>query len=67
MARELLLAQSSDWTFILTTQTSPSYATRRVRDHIHRFTGLFQALLAHDLSEDILQPLSSGAIASFKK
>lgn len=35
--RELLLAQSSDWPFILTMQTSPAYAERRLREHLHRF------------------------------
>jgi 1,4-alpha-glucan branching enzyme len=44
MARELLLAQSSDWAFIMTTGTCPDYAGRRVRDHINRFTGLFDQL-----------------------
>lgn len=56
MARELLLAQSSDWAFILTTDTSPAYAIRRVRDHIGRFTGLWEQLVqdrvnAYDLGE----------------
>ncbi|TVR12194.1 MAG: DUF1957 domain-containing protein [Planctomycetota bacterium] len=44
MARELLLAQSSDWAFIMTTGTTPAYATRRTRDHIARFTGLYDML-----------------------
>lgn len=51
MARELLLAQSSDWAFIMTTGTSPGYATRRVRDHIARFTGLFDMLTQNRLDE----------------
>ena len=33
--RELLLAQSSDWAFILTMDTSVGYAERRTREHIH--------------------------------
>lgn len=40
LARELLLAQSSDWAFIMTTATAVSYAERRTRDHIHRFNTL---------------------------
>ena len=44
MARELLLAQSSDWAFILKTQTHTAYAYRRLRDHLARFTHLEQAL-----------------------
>ncbi|MBM3847965.1 MAG: DUF1957 domain-containing protein, partial [Verrucomicrobia bacterium] len=34
---ELLLAQSSDWPFIMRTGTSPEYAGRRVREHLLRF------------------------------
>jgi 1,4-alpha-glucan branching enzyme len=39
-ARELLLAQSSDWAFIVTTETSVPYAVRRVREHLARFHAL---------------------------
>ncbi len=40
MARELLLAQSSDWLFIVTMETSTWYAEKRFRDHVHRFFAL---------------------------
>lgn len=43
-ARELLLAQSSDWAFIMTTGTMVSYAEKRTRDHLHRFNGLYLQL-----------------------
>src|SRR5512136_5941 len=36
-ARELLLAQSSDWAFILKTGTMVDYAIRRTREHVLRF------------------------------
>ena len=36
-ARELLLAQASDWPFILQTGTSTDYARRRFQQHIGRF------------------------------
>lgn len=39
-ARELLLAQSSDWAFIMTTGTVPPYAHKRTREHVHRFNVL---------------------------
>lgn len=39
-ARELLLAQSSDWQFILTTGTSVPYAQKRFKEHICRFMRL---------------------------
>ena len=41
---ELLLAQSSDWPFILRTGTSPEYARRREKDHLLRFNTLYQQL-----------------------
>jgi 1,4-alpha-glucan branching enzyme len=43
-ARELMLAQASDWPFIMTTGTAVDYAKRRVRDHIARFTYLYEGL-----------------------
>lgn len=36
-ARELLLAQSSDWAFIMKTSTMVEYAVKRTNDHITRF------------------------------
>ena len=46
-ARELLLLQSSDWAFIVTTETSVPYAVRRLREHLQRFH-----LLATAIEED---------------
>jgi 1,4-alpha-glucan branching enzyme len=54
-ARELLLAQSSDWPFILRTGTSPDYATKRVKDHLHRFLTLYQQLTAKKIDEPSLR------------
>jgi 1,4-alpha-glucan branching enzyme len=39
-ARELLLAQASDWPFILKNRTTPEYARRRVHEHLDRFDRL---------------------------
>ncbi|MFZ5818253.1 MAG: 1,4-alpha-glucan branching protein domain-containing protein [Bacillota bacterium] len=39
-ARELLLAQSSDWPFILHFGTAADYARRRVQSHLERFHAL---------------------------
>lgn len=44
MARELLLAQASDWAFLMRTGTARSYAERRTRDHLLRFTRLYEML-----------------------
>jgi len=41
MARELLLAQSSDWAFLITTQNSECYAQNRFKTHITRFNRLY--------------------------
>lgn len=42
-ARELLLAQASDWAFILRTGTAADYASRRARQHLSRFRRLAEA------------------------
>lgn len=43
-ARELLLAQSSDWAFIMKTGTMVEYANKRTSDHIERFTRLYDGI-----------------------
>jgi 1,4-alpha-glucan branching enzyme len=42
--RELLLAQSSDWPFIMSTGTSPGYAAHRIVRHLHDCRELLAAL-----------------------
>jgi len=59
MARELLLAQSSDWAFILKTQTHTAYAYRRLHDHLARFNVLYDALTQHQLEESWLTDVES--------
>ena len=44
MARELLLAQSSDWAFIMKTGTFVSYAVNRTVEHVSRFHALHDQL-----------------------
>jgi 1,4-alpha-glucan branching enzyme len=44
-ARELLLAQSSDWAFIMRTGTMVPYAVRRTRSHLMRFQKLYEDVL----------------------
>jgi 1,4-alpha-glucan branching enzyme len=43
-ARELLLAQSSDWAFIMTMGTTVPYAERRTREHVGNFLGLYDQI-----------------------
>jgi 1,4-alpha-glucan branching enzyme len=47
----LLLAQSSDWPFILRTGTNPDYARRRVKEHLLRFIALHEQLTALTIDE----------------
>jgi 1,4-alpha-glucan branching enzyme len=49
--RELLLAQASDWPFILRTGTSPDYAERRVKEHLLRFLALHEQLTTTRIDE----------------
>ena len=51
-ARELLLAQSSDWLFIITNGTMVDYAKKRIKDHIGRFTKLYEGLIADKLDKN---------------
>ena len=46
-----LLAQASDWPFILRTGTSPGYASQRVKDHLLRFHALHEQLTATRIDE----------------
>ena len=57
--RELLLAQSSDWPFILRTGTSPEYAPRRVKDHLLRFNTLYQQLKKKRVDEKWLREVEA--------
>ena len=54
-ARELLLAQSSDWLFIITNGTMVDYAKKRIKDHIGRFTKLYEQLKANTVDEEFLE------------
>ena len=49
--RELLLAQSSDWGFILGTGTHTSYAVKRTKEHLLRFTRLYEELRSNSIDE----------------
>ena len=55
MARELLLAQSSDWAFLMKTGTAKDYATKRTMDHLLRFNRLHDEFNANDVDEKFLQ------------
>lgn len=50
-ARELLLAQSSDWAFIMKTGSHVEYAVKRTKDHIARFTRLYDDIRSNSIDE----------------
>lgn len=56
-ARELLLAQSSDWAFIMKTQTMVGYAVKRTKDHINRFISLYEMIKSSNIDEKYLSDL----------
>lgn len=58
-ARELLLAQSSDWAFIMTAGTMVEYAIKRTKDHVHRFNTLYEQLQAGHIDETFLSQIES--------
>jgi len=52
--RELFLAQSSDWPFIIHDGTSTGYATRRVKDHVARFRYLADSIEKKSINAEYL-------------
>lgn len=55
MARELLLAQASDWAFLMKMGSARSYANKRTEDHILRFTRLYEQVRDERTDEEFLR------------
>ena len=55
LARELQLAQASDWAFLMKTGTAREYATKRTREHLLRFNRLHDQLRAKEIDEEFLK------------
>ena len=55
--RELLLAQSSDWAFIMGTGTHTSYAIRRTKDHLLNFTRLYEEIKSNSIDQEWLSDI----------
>lgn len=53
--RELMLAQSSDWAFIMDAQTVPSYATARTERHLAQFHQLLDMIDHQVYDVELLQ------------
>ncbi|MCL5035848.1 MAG: DUF1957 domain-containing protein [Chloroflexi bacterium] len=58
-ARELLLAQSSDWAFIMKTGTHVEYAHKRTQEHVNRFTRLYYEITEDRVDEGFLSNLEA--------
>jgi len=50
-ARELLLAQSSDWAFIMKTGTMVEYAVQRTHVHVLNFNHLYEQIKRNEIDE----------------
>lgn len=59
LARELLLAESSDWAFQIYQGTTVEYSTRRFQSHIHRFDLLAKMLETGNVDHDLLTEIES--------
>jgi 1,4-alpha-glucan branching enzyme len=44
MARELLIALTSCWAFIMTTNTTVEYALKKIKGHLKRFLDLYNMI-----------------------
>jgi 1,4-alpha-glucan branching enzyme len=58
-ARELLLAQSSDWAFMINSGTMREYGTRRTKRHMFRLHTLNRQIETGSIDEQWLQSLES--------
>ena len=59
MARELLLAQSSDWAFIMKTGSHVQYAVERLREHAEHFNELYEEVKEGSLDEAYIKECES--------
>lgn len=53
LCRELLLLESSDWQFLITTQAARDYAEKRFNDHLHEFRLLIDAWRRYDATGEV--------------
>jgi 1,4-alpha-glucan branching enzyme len=56
-ARELLLAQASDWAFIMKTGTMVEYARERTRVHVNAFNHLYDTITRNEIDEEWLREI----------
>jgi len=56
-AREVLLAQSSDWAFIMKTDTTVPYAVKRTEEHVENFNKIYKMIKDDFIDEAFLNDL----------
>ena len=56
-ARSVLLAQASDWPFIMKSETTTEYANKRITDHLARFNYLHDAIRKNNIDNRYLTAL----------
>ncbi len=57
LSRELLLAQSSDWAFIMKADTMVNYAVERTKEHLANFFKLAEQITDRKINPDFLNKL----------
>jgi len=55
MARELLVAQTSCWAFIISTGTTVEYAKKTLKDHLRRFNYFYEMIKKSEIDENFLK------------
>lgn len=50
-ARELMLAEASDWPFIIKNNTTVEYAVKRINTHVDRFNKLYEQITKDSIDE----------------
>ena len=58
-ARSILLAQASDWPFIMKSGTTTDYANKRITDHLARFNYLHDAIRKNNINNRYLTALET--------
>jgi 1,4-alpha-glucan branching enzyme len=58
-ARSILLAQASDWPFIMKSGTTRDYARKRITDHLARFNYLHDSIRKNNINERYLLALET--------
>ncbi|NWF53036.1 MAG: DUF1957 domain-containing protein [Nitrospirae bacterium] len=58
-ARELLLAQQSDWAFMIYSGNASEYARKRFTEHVAIFNRIFDSIVSMNISENWLSDIEN--------